>query len=258
MKKLLVALLLVAACVMPVSAANYASIPNYNTPGSSTVTPTTPETPVVVAPEITVDSTATVLPTESVVASFKENETVTVKVAPEAATVEGEVLLSIAGTDKTLVIETEEFSVEVNGANITTAIDLNLNMEVTTTAGLLKIAPVQKGSFYTTVKVTVPASAVPAGVTAENAVVVYVDDNGKRTDAGKPVFNADGSLSIEISHASHYEIVKASDAQLTGTTTTGSTTTSPETGDSSMLFFGLGIMLIAGMAVVVLNKKANA
>ena len=249
MKKLLVALLLVAACVMPVSAANYASIPNYNTPGSSTVTPTTPETPVVVAPEITVDSTATVLPTESVVASFKENETVTVKVAPEAATVEGEVLLAI---------ETEEFSVEVNGANITTAIDLNLNMEVTTTAGLLKIAPVQKGSFYTTVKVTVPASAVPAGVTAENAVVVYVDDNGKRTDAGKPVFNADGSLSIEISHASHYEIVKASDAQLTGTTTTGSTTTSPETGDSSMLFFGLGIMLIAGMAVVVLNKKANA
>lgn len=140
-------------------------------------------------------------------------------------------IAEIAKSDVTVTVEVisdsgTDYSVTIDPALITEAKAINLAMDITIEtdgysdvsgveipAGSIIIAPAQKGDFGMTLQVTIPADAI-ADVDTSFASLYYIADNGSVTrmpDSALKV-NADGSVTIAISHASQYVI---SDIDLT-------------------------------------------
>jgi hypothetical protein len=139
-------------------------------------------------------------------------------------TVQESAIAEIANSDVTVVIEVDgdvvDYTVTIDPDLIDTpkAINIAMDIEIDTDEGetvsgveipegSVIIKPQQKGNFGMTLTVTIPASAF-AGMNTGNLSLYYVSDNGEvsKLSDSQITVNADGSVSISISHASAYMI----------------------------------------------------
>ncbi|MGN0655433.1 MAG: hypothetical protein ACI4KR_01435 [Ruminiclostridium sp.] len=213
MKKLngkhLVSALLAAAMVSFASvsafAADYAVDPGYDEPEKVTEEAgTTPENPTSVVTDDTIKEV------------LKSDEPV-VYIESDKATVKEDAIGEIAKGDTPVTFEAGEYSVTIDPADIEEVKSINLAMDITivdedtyddveVTGTAILITPAQKGDFGMTVTVTIPAASVKK-LNTKSIFVYYVSDDGEITLLEDVVtVNADGSISISISHASSYLI----------------------------------------------------
>ena len=213
MKKLngkhLVSALLAAAMVSFASvsafAADYAVDPGYDEPEKVTEEAgTTPENPTSVVTDDTIKEV------------LKSDEPV-VYIETDKATVKEDAIGAIAKGDKPVTFEADEYSVTIDPALIDEVKPINLAMEIDVidndtyedieiSGTSIVITPAQKGDFGMTVTVTIPAASVK-NLNTKSIFVYYVSDDGETTLLEDVVtVNADGSVSISISHASSYLI----------------------------------------------------
>lgn len=202
--KLLVSALLTSAMVSFASvsafAANYAVDPGYDKPQQVTEEAgTTPEKPTNV---VTDDTIKEVLKSDAPV----------VYIDSDKATVKEDAIGAIAKSDKSVTFEADEYSVTIDPADIDEVKAINLAMDVDVcdegdyAYDAIVITPAQKGDFGMTVTVTIPA-AKAKNLNTKSLFVYYVSDDGDVTLLEDVVtVNADGSISVSISHASSYVI----------------------------------------------------
>ena len=202
--KLLVSALLAAAMVsfssVSAFAANYAVDPGYDEPEKVTEEAgTTPDNPTKVVTDDTIKEV------------LKSDEPV-VYIDSDKATVKEDAIGEIAKGDKPVTFEADEYSVTIDPADIDEVKAINLAMDVDVcdegdyAYDAIVITPAQKGDFGMTVTVTIPA-AKAKNLNTESLFVYYVSDDGESTLLEDVVtVNADGSISVSISHASSYII----------------------------------------------------
>ncbi|MGN0578781.1 MAG: hypothetical protein ACI4J4_09180 [Ruminiclostridium sp.] len=205
--KLLVSGLLTAAMVSFASvsafAADYAVDPGYDKPEKVTEEAgTTPENPTSVVTDDTIKEV------------LKSDEPV-VYIESDKATVKEDAIGEIAKGDKPVTFEADEYSVTIDPADIEEVKPINLAMDIEVydegdyedaESAAIVITPAQKGDFGMTVTVTIPAASVKK-LNTKALLVYYVSDDGEYTLLEDVVtVNADGSVSISISHASSYLI----------------------------------------------------
>ena len=202
--KLLVSALLAAAMVsfssVSAFAANYAVDPGYDEPEKVTEEAgTTPENPTKVVTDDTIKEV------------LKSDEPV-VYIDSDKATVKEDAIGEIAKGDKPVTFEADEYSVTIDPADIDEVKAINLAMDVDVCEegdyayDAIVITPAQKGDFGMTVTVTIPA-AKAKNLNTKSLFVYYVSDDGESTLLEDVVtVNADGSISVSISHASSYII----------------------------------------------------
>ena len=193
---------MVSMTALSVSAVDYGNKPSYTEPEKvEDKTETTPEEPVKVVTEDTVKE------------ALKADEPV-VYIEPEKASVKEDAIGEIAKSDKPVTFEAEEYAVTIDPALITEVKAINLAMDIAVgaengidvPANVITIVPAQKGDFGMTLSVTIPAAKV-ADLDVESIKVYYVSDDGEITLLEDVVtVNADGSISVAISHASAYVI----------------------------------------------------
>lgn len=240
--KVIATTLLLATLVTPTFASNYVNVPTYTTPVDTTGSTNT--------------NPATEVSGQFVLNEIKDKAEVTVFVKNESK-VSDTILNAIKGTDKVLNMVANGYTISIIGTDVESAQTLNLNMKVEApTNNMLVITPSQKGDFFATLTITIPAASLPQGLNKETAKVYYVADDGTRTEVGTPVFHPNGSVSFQMSHASHYEITS------TGAPTTPTTPTTPgnpNTGDNSALPLAVGLF-VAAIALISIfkNKKVEA
>lgn len=200
---------MVSMTVVSASAADYGQTPSYEEPEKVPETPvTTPETPVKVVTDDTVKE------------ALKADEPV-IYIETEKASVKEDAIGEIAKSDKPVTFEAEEYAITIDPALITEVKAINLSMDITVGAensalaedngievpeNAITIIPAQKGEFGMTLSVTIPAANV-ADLDVEAVKVYYVSDDGEISLIEDAVtVNADGSISVAISHASGYII----------------------------------------------------
>ena len=211
---------MVSMTVVSVSAADYGNPPSYSEPEKVPETPADPETP---APGSTAEEPVKVVTDDTVKEALKADEPV-IYVEAEKASVKEDAIGEIAKSDKPVTFVSEECSVTIDPALITEVKAINLAMEISVTnqdtinemfgedSGIefdgtaIAIEPAQKGDFGMTLSVTIPAAKV-ADLDVESVKVYYVSDDGEISLMEDAVtINADGSISVAISHASGYII----------------------------------------------------
>lgn len=205
--KLLVSALLTAAMVsfssVSAFAANYAVDPGYDKPEKVTEEAgTTPDNPTSV---VTDDTIKEVLKSDNPV----------VYIESDKATVKEDAIGEIAKGDTPVTFEADEYSVTIDPADIEEVKPINLAMDIDvygegeyedSESAAIVITPAQKGDFGMTVTVTIPAASVKK-LNTKSLYVYYISDDGEVTLLEDVVtVNADGSVSITISHASSYVI----------------------------------------------------
>lgn len=200
---------MVSMTALSVSAVDYGNKPSYTEPEKvEDKTETTPEEPVKVVTEDTVKE------------ALKADEPV-VYIEPEKASVKEDAIGEIAKSDKPVTFEAEEYAITIDPALITEVKAINLAMDIAVGGenssiasdngievpdNAITIIPAQKGEFGMTLSVTIPAAKV-ADLDVESVKVYYVSDDGEITLIEDAVtVNADGSISVAISHASAYVI----------------------------------------------------
>ena len=193
---------MVSMTVVSAGAVDYGNVPSYTEPEKVEDKPeTTPEEPVKVVTE------------DAVKEALKADEPV-VYIEPEEATVKEDAIGEIAKSDKPVTFEAEEYAITIDPALITEVKAINLAMDIAVgaengidlPANVITIVPAQKGDFGMTLSVTIPAAKV-ADLDVESIMVYYVSDDGEITLIEDAVtVNADGSISVAISHASAYII----------------------------------------------------
>lgn len=209
MKKLngkhLVSALLAAAMVSFASvsafAADYAIDPGYEAP-AKVEAGTTPENPTKVV-------------TDDTIKEVLKSDNPTVYIDSDKATVKEDAIGEIAKGDKPVTFEADEYSVTIDPADIEEVKPINLAMDIEVVeedtyddveGSAIMITPAQKGDFGMTVTVTIPAETVKK-LNTKSLFVYYVSDDGEMTLLEDVVtVNADGSISVSISHASSYII----------------------------------------------------
>lgn len=201
---------MVSATTVISSAVDYGNTPSYKEPDNvSDVSGATDETP---ADIVTEDVVADAIKDGSVVYITSD------------AVVKEDAIGAIAKGDAPVTFEADDYSITIDPALIEKvgAIDLSMDIAVsdsevevagvTVPAGAIVIAPAQKGSFGMTLKVTISADTVE-DLDTDNLSLYYIDDDGNVTKLDSDIeVNADGSVSISISHASKYVV---SDVDLT-------------------------------------------
>lgn len=241
MKKLslkLVVSALVAAAMVSVSAVSVSAVdygggasPSTNTPTTTTTTGATTTTDTTAAPTATTPAAAVEVVTdkvaeEAIAAATKAGaSSVTLYVNEDAsgkATVQEAAVAAIAKSTVpvNLVVSTPAgltYGVTIDPSTVTEPKAINLAMDffdsaaasavlgVDVPAGVVAIAPAQKGEFGLTLGVTLPAAAL-TGVDPSSAALYYVSDLGEISAMPKGSFtvNADQSVTVFISHASAY------------------------------------------------------
>lgn len=203
---------MVSMTAVSVSAVDYGNPPSYTKPDPVPSTPeTTPETPVSVVTDDTVKE------------ALKADEPV-IYIETEKASVKEDAIGEIAKSDKPVTFEAEEYAVTIDPALITEVKAINLAMEISVTnqdtinemfgedSGIefdgtaIAIQPAQKGDFGMTLTVTIPAATVKT-LKTESVFVYYISDDAEITLLEDVLtVNADGSISVAISHASGYII----------------------------------------------------
>ncbi len=242
MKKIngkLVVSAIIAAAMMSMTAVSAGAI-NY----SGTGTPTTP-TPVV-SPTVSDNDVSD---------ANKDNDEKDIDVKEDAdgnVPVQEAAIAEIANGDAPVTFDIEsddgiDYSITIDPALVKEAKAINLAMDITVDAkvgtkasgveipaGSIVIDPKQKGEFGMTLQVNLPASAL-AGIDQATAKLYYINDKGEVTQMPDSAlkFNADGSASVFIDHASQYVISSVSillegDSQVDS----GDATVVPDTGDN--------------------------
>ena len=197
---------MVSMTAVSVGAVDYGNPPSYTKPDPVPSTPeTTPETPVSVVTDDTVKE------------ALKADEPV-VYIEAEKASVKEDAIGEIAKSDKPVTFEAEEYAITIDPALITEVKAINLAMDISVDTSLaedsgiempenaITLIPAQKGDFGMTLSVTIPAAKI-ADLDVDAVKVYYVSDDGEISLIEDAVtVNADGSISVAISHASGYII----------------------------------------------------
>lgn len=149
----------------------------------------------------------------------------------DSAAVQESAIAEIAKSDVVVTVDISsddgvDYSVTIDPELIKEVKAVNLAMDITVgtdsgkkvsgvevPAGSIVIAPAQKGDFGMTLQVTIPAAALD-DVDLEEVALYYIADDGIVTKMPRNALrvNADGSLTVSISHASQYVV---SDVDLT-------------------------------------------
>lgn len=240
----LAAAMMLSASAVSVSAIDYGPVtPVVPTPVVTTTTTAATTAPADAAGDDASDSDADTTAVAGVVTAEEvENkiadavkagkEEVTISVAEDSTTgkvtVQESAIADIAKSKVPVTFDVKpvsgtSYSVTIDPKSITSAKSVNLGMQILTgsdisvaaaaldlevpvTNDAIIIAPMMKGNFGMDLTVTLPASAVD-GMDVDNAVLYYISDDGVITALEDALeVNADGSVSITISHASAYVI----------------------------------------------------
>ncbi len=240
----LAAAMMLSASAVSVSAIDYGVVtPTVPTPVVTTTTTAATTAPADAAGDDASDSDADTTAVAGVVTAKEvENkiadavkagkEEVTISVAEDSTTgkvtVQESAVADIAKSPVPVTFDVKpasgtSYSVTIDPKSITNAKSVNLGMQILTgsdisaaaaaldlevpvTNDAIIIAPMMKGNFGMDLTITLPASAVD-GMDVDNAVLYYISDDGEITALEDALtVNADGSVSITISHASAYVI----------------------------------------------------
>ncbi len=220
----LIAAAMFAFTSVAASAADYGSVPSYpapSVPGSSTTDTSTEDKEEDKDVAGSTEDTAVEVVTDTVIADIiaeAKDGKATVYADAADVTITEAAIGEIAKSDVVVTIATKEYEIEIDPSLIEEVkeIDLTMNItvadketdvdDVTVPANAIVIAPAQKGEFGMTVKVTIPAASVE-GLDTDNLKLYYISDDGKVELVDSNVaINADGSVSVSISHASQYVI----------------------------------------------------
>lgn len=109
----------------------------------------------------------------------------------------------------TFVNEDTGVVISIDPESVTSVGSVNLGLDIKPADTGLVIEPFMSGDFGLTMDITIPAKAIPATVDMDNAHLFYISDDGKIKDLGPIKANADGSVTVSISHASSYIISSA-------------------------------------------------
>ena len=199
----LIAAAMFAFTSVAASAADYGVTPSYPTP-SVPSTPSTEEDKDVAG---STEDTAVTVVTDDVVADIIAAGETTIYAEADEVVVTEAAIGAIAKSDDVVTIDTGDYAIEIDPALIEEVKEIDLTMVITVEAEKsVTIAPAQKGEFGMTVKVTVPAATVK-GLDTDNLKLYYISDDGDVTLIDDAIeVNADGSVSVTISHASEYVI----------------------------------------------------
>ena len=213
----LIAAAMFAFTSVAASAADYGNTPSYPTPS----VPSTPSTEEDVSGSTDDATDDTVVVTDSEVADAiadAKDGAATIEASADEVIVNEAAIGAIAASDVVVTIVTDEYEIEIDPSLIETVKEIDLTMDITVTddetdvddvtvpANAIIIAPAQSGDFGMTVKVTIPAASVE-GLDTDNLKLYYISDDGEveLIDSNVKV-NADGSVSVSISHASKYVV----------------------------------------------------
>lgn len=198
------ATVMISATNVFAGAVDYGTKPDYKEPEK--VTDTTGKTD---------DKPAKFVTDDVITAAIKDNAVIYIT---SDAVVKEDAIGAIAKSDVPVTFEAEDYSITIDPALIEEVGAIDLSMEigvfdsddevdgVAVPAGAIVIAPAQKGAFGMTIKVTISASTV-SDLDTDNLSLYYIDDDGNVTKLDSDIeVNADGSVSISISHASKYVI----------------------------------------------------
>lgn len=130
-----------------------------------------------------------------------------IEITDSSTTVKKHLVAEIAKADKPVVFEAKSFDISIDPATIKEIKDLKLGMDIQTNTEVnaVTIVPEMKGEFGLEMKVTIPAKTL-GKIDVSKAHVFYVADDGTVKDLGAVTVNKDGSITIAITHASHYVI----------------------------------------------------
>lgn len=128
-----------------------------------------------------------------------------IEISDSGTTVKKHIVAEIAKADKPVVFKADSFEISIDPDSVTDIKAIKLGMDIQTNENAVTISPEMKGEFGLEMKVTIPAKNL-GGVDVSDAHVFYVDDNGKVKDLGAVTVNEDGSITVAMTHASHYVI----------------------------------------------------
>lgn len=233
-----IASMVASAAAVSASAADYGFTPGYpdvdtsaitgsgSTSGGSTTTTTPADTTNTDDEKDDTESTGAAVVSESAVESaIASGEDVDVAVDDNGnAVVQEAAIGAIAAGDEAVTFDVSDpdsdtdYQIVIDPDLIDEVKDINLAMTISipdadddvdgveVPAGSIVIAPAQKGNFGMTLEIVIPAAAL-ADIDVDAAQVYYIADDGSvELVEGGLVKNADGSVSVFLSHASAYVI----------------------------------------------------
>ena len=195
----------------------------------------------------------------SAVEKMSDGESVTIKM-DKATVVPKEVLESIQGKDVEVTLDMGDYSWVINGKDVYSSmlkdIDLEVSFDndaipskaVSQVAGdnpVKKVSLTYNGGFGFNAKLKVNMGSEFAG---KYGNLYYYDSSGYMRFQNAGLINADGSVELVFSHASEYLIV-VSDKAMESPKMNGIATTQTAGFDMTSLYFVIGIIVIAGVAV---------
>ncbi len=171
-------------------------------------------------------------------------------------------LKQIRKSGKTITIELPNgVKVTIDGSTISknaTSLDLNMEVlfgneiqligDVQIPENAIIISPSAHGKFGLELSIEISAEMLlEAGLDPNNTSLFYIDDDGMVTDLGKVTVNADGSVTIKLTHASSYVLAESMQA--------GASEDVKDENPKTSVTIGFTGLLLAGGAAVILRKK---
>lgn len=201
-----------------------------------------------------------------IVTEIKSAKTgVTIKVDMDDATVvPKEILKQAQGKDVNVVLEMNGYTWTINGKNIAASDLQDINLEVTRNTNYIpsgvvsaiagnnpveQISLTYNGNFGFKAELTINVGKQYYG---KYGNLYYYDSDGKMVLMNAGAIDKDGNVTLGFSHASEYAIVitdvPASQNQSDGQAQTGQSLSSPKTGDNSVNYLYI-MMMLAGTAM---------
>lgn len=230
---------------------------NSGSNGNGSNSAITPAKPAVTLPETKIAETVT---------EIKSAKTgVTIKVDMDDATVvPKEILKQAQGKDVNVVLEMNGYTWTINGKNIAASDLQDINLEVTRNTNYIpsgivsaiagnnpveQISLTYNGNFGFKAELTINVGKQYYG---KYGNLYYYDSDGKMVLMNAGAIDKDGNVTLGFSHASEYAIVitdvPASQNQSDGQAQTGQSLSSPKTGDTSVNYLYI-MMVLAGTAM---------
>ena len=230
---------------------------NSGSNGNGSDSAITPAKPAVTLPETKIAETVT---------EIKSAKTgVTIKVDMDDATVvPKEILKQAQGKDVNVVLEMNGYTWTINGKNIAASDLQDINLEVTRNTNYIpngivsaiagnnpveQISLTYNGNFGFKADLTINVGKQYYG---KYGNLYYYDSDGKMVLMNAGAIDKDGNVTLGFSHASEYAIVitdvPASQNQSDGQAQTGQSLSSPKTGDNSVNYLYI-MMMLAGTAM---------
>ena len=269
---ILTALIMAASMSITAFATDYAVDPNYGVPtteiakGGSDVGASAAKPAAVVTDSYITEAlkAATVAP---------------VYVSDKKAVVTKDAIAAIKAANKPVTFVAPNCSVTIDPAKITSVkADLDLSMAITAStaattvssvavpANSIVIAPAAKGEFGVELSITISKETLK-GIDLSKAKMYYISDDGKVQELSDLTVNADGSITVKISHASKYVLSATPLANATSTavttaaaaTTVAATAANPKTGSAQTIpmLATVALLGLSSIAIVAKAKKAK-